>query len=86
VRGTGSAARAVRKELYCRTGLPSPLADSDSGARGDAWPERIAYPVVHSARTAMIAVSSRIVTVTEAGESGLREWRGIDLAKLRVAA
>jgi hypothetical protein len=34
----------------------------------------------------MIAVSSRIVTVTEAGESGLREWRGIDLAKLRVAA
>jgi hypothetical protein len=45
------------KVLYCRTGLPSPLADSDSGARGDARPEWIAYPVVHSARTAMIAVS-----------------------------
>jgi DNA-binding transcriptional ArsR family regulator len=30
--------------------------------------------------------ASRIVTVTEAGQSGLREWLGIDLAKLRVAA
>jgi DNA-binding transcriptional ArsR family regulator len=30
--------------------------------------------------------ASRIVTVTEAGHAGLREWLGIDLAKLRVAA
>jgi hypothetical protein len=30
--------------------------------------------------------ASRIVTVTEAGQAGLREWLGIDLAKLRVAA
>jgi DNA-binding transcriptional ArsR family regulator len=30
--------------------------------------------------------ASRIVTVTEAGEAGLQEWLGIDLAKLRVAA
>jgi hypothetical protein len=30
--------------------------------------------------------ASRIVTVTEAGRGGLREWLGIDLAKLRVAA
>ena len=44
------------KEHYCRTGLPSPLADSDSAAGGDARLERIAHPVVHTARTAMIAV------------------------------
>ena len=30
--------------------------------------------------------ASRIVTVTEAGEAGLREWLGVDLAELRAAA
>jgi hypothetical protein len=30
--------------------------------------------------------ASRIVTVTAAGQGGLREWLGIDLAKLRIAA
>ena len=30
--------------------------------------------------------ASRIVTVTEAGQGGLREWLGIDLTKLQVAA
>jgi len=30
--------------------------------------------------------ASRIVTVTEAGEAGLREWPGVDLAALRSAA
>ena len=30
--------------------------------------------------------ASRIVTVTEAGEAGLREWPGVDLARLRSAA
>ena len=29
--------------------------------------------------------ASRIVTVTEAGQTGLREWLGIDLARLRAA-
>jgi len=30
--------------------------------------------------------ASRIVTVTEAGEAGLRDWPGVDLAQLRSAA
>jgi hypothetical protein len=30
--------------------------------------------------------ASRIVTVTEAGETGLREWPGVDLAVLRRSA
>jgi DNA-binding transcriptional ArsR family regulator len=30
--------------------------------------------------------ASRIVTVTEAGQAGLRDWLGIDLAELRTAA
>jgi DNA-binding transcriptional ArsR family regulator len=30
--------------------------------------------------------ASRIVTVTQAGQDGLREWLGIDLAELRAAA
>jgi hypothetical protein len=30
--------------------------------------------------------ASRIVTVTKAGEAGLREWFGVDLAELRAAA
>ncbi len=30
--------------------------------------------------------ASRIVTVTEAGQAGLQEWLGIDLAELRAAA
>jgi hypothetical protein len=30
--------------------------------------------------------ASRIVTVTKAGQAGLREWLGIDLAELRAAA
>ncbi len=30
--------------------------------------------------------ASRIVTVTNAGQAGLREWLGIDLAELRAAA
>jgi DNA-binding transcriptional ArsR family regulator len=30
--------------------------------------------------------ASRIVTVTEAGQGGLQDWLGIDLAKLRAAA
>jgi len=30
--------------------------------------------------------ASRIVTVTEAGQTGLRDWLGIDLAELRGAA
>jgi hypothetical protein len=30
--------------------------------------------------------ASRIVTVTEAGEAALREWPGVDLARLRSAA
>jgi hypothetical protein len=30
--------------------------------------------------------ASRIVTVTEAGQAGLRDWLGIDLAELRAAA
>ena len=30
--------------------------------------------------------ASRIVTVTEAGEAGLRDWPGVDLARLRSAA
>jgi len=30
--------------------------------------------------------ASRIVTVTEAGEAGLRDWLGADLAALRSAA
>jgi hypothetical protein len=30
--------------------------------------------------------ASRIVTVTKAGEEGLREWLGVDLAGLRSAA
>jgi hypothetical protein len=30
--------------------------------------------------------ASRIVTVTKAGQAGLRDWLGIDLAKLRAAA
>jgi hypothetical protein len=30
--------------------------------------------------------ASRIVTVTEAGETGLRDWPGVDLAQLRSAA
>jgi DNA-binding transcriptional ArsR family regulator len=30
--------------------------------------------------------ASRIVTVTEAGEAGLRDWLGVDLAQLRSAA
>jgi hypothetical protein len=29
--------------------------------------------------------ASRIVTVTEAGQAGLRDWLGIDLAELRAA-
>lgn len=31
-------------------------------------------------------VTYRIVTVTKAGQAGLREWLGIDLAALRAAA
>jgi hypothetical protein len=30
--------------------------------------------------------ASRIVTVTEVGQVGLRDWLGIDLAELRAAA
>ena len=30
--------------------------------------------------------ASRIVTVTKAGEAGLHDWLGIDLAGLRAAA
>jgi hypothetical protein len=30
--------------------------------------------------------ASRIVAVTEAGEAGLRDWPGVDLAQLRSAA
>jgi len=30
--------------------------------------------------------ASRIVTVTKAGQAGLREWLGIDVAGLRAAA
>jgi len=30
--------------------------------------------------------ASRIVSVTKAGEAGLREWLGVDLASLRSAA
>ena len=30
--------------------------------------------------------ASRIVTVTKAGQAGLQEWLGIDLAELRAAA
>jgi hypothetical protein len=30
--------------------------------------------------------ASRIVTVTEAGQEGLLEWPGVDLAALRSAA
>ena len=30
--------------------------------------------------------ASRIITVTKAGEVGLRDWLGIDLAGLRAAA
>ena len=30
--------------------------------------------------------ASRIVVVTEAGEAGLRDWPGVDLAQLRSAA
>jgi len=30
--------------------------------------------------------ASRIVTVTKAGQAGLRDWLGIDLAELRAAA
>ena len=30
--------------------------------------------------------ASRIVAVTETGEAGLREWPGVDLARLRAAA
>ena len=30
--------------------------------------------------------ASRIVTVTEAGQTGLRDWLGIDLAELRGTA
>jgi hypothetical protein len=30
--------------------------------------------------------ASRIVTVTKAGQGGLRDWLGIDLAELRNAA
>jgi hypothetical protein len=30
--------------------------------------------------------ASRIVTVTAAGQDGLREWLGLDLAALRAAA
>ena len=30
--------------------------------------------------------ASRIITVTKAGEVGLRDWLGIDLAELRAAA
>ena len=30
--------------------------------------------------------ASRIVTVTRAGEAGLHDWLGIDLARLRAAA
>lgn len=30
--------------------------------------------------------ASRIVTVTQAGQTGLRDWLGIDLAELRAAA
>jgi hypothetical protein len=30
--------------------------------------------------------ASRIVTVTKAGQAGLKEWLGIDLAELRAAA
>jgi hypothetical protein len=29
--------------------------------------------------------ASRIVTVTEAGQTGLRDWLGINLAELRAA-
>jgi hypothetical protein len=60
---------------------------------------RAAYPAVQSVSPAMIAVSatnapvwittreaSRIVVVTKAGQAGLREWLGIDLAELRAAA
>ena len=34
----------------------------------------------------LLREASRIVTVTEAGEAGLREWPGVDLARLRSAA
>ncbi len=51
----------------------------------------------HLERTALITAfaerhwiatreASRIVTVTEVGETGLRDWLGIDLAELRSAA
>jgi hypothetical protein len=30
--------------------------------------------------------ASRIVAVTSAGQAGLRDWLGIDLAELRAAA
>jgi hypothetical protein len=30
--------------------------------------------------------ASRIVTVTKAGQAGLREWLGVDLAELRAFA
>jgi hypothetical protein len=33
-----------------------------------------------------IREASRIVTVTKAGQAGLQEWLGIDLAELRAAA
>jgi hypothetical protein len=51
-----TAVRSVTSIFY-RTGPASPIVNSDSGADGDARPERIAYPVVHSARTANMAVS-----------------------------
>jgi hypothetical protein len=46
----------------------------------------LAQPSGRQQRWITTREASRIVTVSEAGQGRLREWLGIDLPKLRVAA
>lgn len=69
-------------ELRFLAGHLTPPSPSGREMARAAWP-----PSALLARGWIITrQASRVVTVTGAGQAGLREWLGVDLAELRATA